>query len=116
MKSFYVAVFFFASFCLNAQGVSCQRLFQEISKEYDYRENQAIFNSSMLTRAIYYEYANSGFVVAYIKRNDYDFSGTPYIFCGISRSRWRSFKNEGLLGSWGKSFHKYIRNHTCNCY
>ena len=70
----------------------------------------------MLAEVEYYELQNMGFVVAYIKSSDYDFTGKPYIFCGISSYTWSSFKTSGMMGSWGESFHEYIMDHTCDCY
>ena len=81
---------------LQAQSISCQKLFEIVTSDYEQRDQVTCFNSSMLTKAIYYRWEGMGFVVGYIKSNDYDFSGKPYIFCGISESRWRSFKSGGM--------------------
>lgn len=104
--------------CVNSysQSISCQELFSTVTSNYDTKDTASCYNSSMLAKVIYYEYENMGFVVAYIKSGDYDFSGKPYIFCGISSYTWSSFKTNGMTGSWGESFHEYIMDQTCNCY
>ncbi len=74
-------------------------------------------DSSWLVKVEYYQVDyDGGLVIAYIKKNDYDFKGKPYIFCGISSQRWSAFKTEGLYGSYGEAFHKYIMDYTCDCY
>ncbi|NVK53838.1 MAG: hypothetical protein HWD85_12955 [Flavobacteriaceae bacterium] len=100
----------------NGQGISCQEVYEIVTENYDYKDTVTPIGSSMLTRVTYYTLDGDGFVVANIKRNEYDFRGTPYIFCGISSQRWARFKNEGMFNSWGESFHAYIRDYTCNCY
>jgi len=100
----------------NAQSISCQELFEIITDYHDTRDNVITIGSSMLAKATHYTVDGDGFVIAYIKSNDYDFLGKPYIFCGISSQRWSRFKIEGMTGSWGESFHNYIREYTCNCY
>lgn len=116
MKTILTILMLGTSFLIHSQNISCQELFEAVTSDYDYKDDASIVMSSMLADATYYEFANIGFVVAYIKKSDYDFSGTPYIFCGITRSRWRSFTNNGMIDSWGKSFHEYIRDYTCDCY
>lgn len=81
-----------------------------------YPDRVNTMGSSMLVKAEYYQVDyNAGLVIAYIKNNEYDFKGKPYIFCGISSTRWSNFKSKGLYESWGKSFHEYIMDHTCDC-
>lgn len=98
-----------------AQSMSCQELFDTVTKYYDNSDVVSTVGSTMLTKANFYNVQGTGFVVAYLKSNDYDLQGRPYIFCGISTQDWINFKNEGRSGSWGESFHKYIRENTCNC-
>lgn len=93
----------------------CQELFNAVTKKYESKDYVTCYNSSMLAKVEYYRLENMGFVVAYIKQNDYDIYGKPYIFCGISRERWNYFKSYGMYNSWGKAFHKYIIDYTCNC-
>lgn len=100
---------------VHAQSMSCQEVFEIVTENYDSKNQVSCYGSSMLTKAIYYKLDEMGFVVAYLKSNEFDFRGKPYIFCGISDARWRSFKSAGMYGSWGESFHEYIMDYTCNC-
>lgn len=106
---------FVATAYCSGQGIECQELSKVVMSNYDYSDNTSCLGSTMLVKAEYYEYNNMGFVVAYIKDNKYDYSGNPYIFCGISSNTWIMFKSGGVTGSWGKSFHKYIMDNKCNC-
>lgn len=99
-----------------SQTISCQELFEIVTENYDRIDRVTPLSSTMLAKVNYYTLEGAGFVVAYIKKNDFDFQGSPYIFCGISSQRWAKFKSEGMFGSWGESFHAYIRDYTCNCY
>lgn len=99
-----------------SQSISCKELYSTVVTNSDYQDSTNCFGSSMLAKTEYYEYQNMGFVVAYIKSNDYDLSGKPYIFCGISSLTWSRFKTNGMTGSWGESFHEYIMDYTCKCY
>ncbi len=101
---------------LNAQSISCQELYDFIVEEYDSKDQVTCYGSSMLTKVTRYTYDGNGFVVAFIKQNDYDFRGSPYIFCGVSSWTWSSFKISGMGDSWGEAFHEYIFGHKCACY
>lgn len=103
-------------FVSKAQSISCQELFEVVTETYDSKDEVTCFNSKMLTKATYYELDGMGFVVGYIKGSDYDFTGKPYIFCGISSWQWSSFKMNGMANSWGEAFHEHIRNQLCDCY
>lgn len=100
---------------IKAQTISCQELYEVVTENYDNRDAVNVMMSTMLTKAVYYTVDGNGFVVANIKRNDFDMQGAPYIFCGISSQRWARFKSEGMYGSWGEAFHKYIRDYICDC-
>ena len=108
---FCAALFFAAGF----QAQTCSELVQYAKSEDSYPDRVMPLSSSMLAKAEYYRVDGAGLVIAYIKENDYDFSGKPYIFCGISPQRWSKFKSEGMYGSYGKAFHAYIMDYTCNC-
>lgn len=97
------------------QSASCSDLVSYAKSEDSYPDRVLPMGSSMLAKVEYYRVNGGGLVIAYIKKNDYDYTGTPYIFCGISSQRWAKFKSEGMFGSWGESFHAYIREYTCNC-
>ena len=100
---------------INAQSVSCEDLADFIIKNQDRKDTVTPITSSMLAKATWYEYDGKGFVIAFLKSSDYDFKGRPYIFCGIEWIRWFNFKYEGLKSSYGKAFHEYIIDYTCNC-
>lgn len=84
-----------------------------IKQNNTYSESVVCYNSRMLAKAEYYISDNVGYAVMYIKQNDYDIYGKPYIFCNISRDRWSYFKTGGYT-SWGESFHQYIKEYICN--
>ena len=100
----------------NAQDISCADLFDYVTSQSRYPSTVNCFNSEWLVKVQRYELEGTGFVVAYIKQNDYDYRGKPYIFCGISSYNWSMFRSSGMTGSWGEAFHQYIRDYTCNCY
>ena len=108
-------IFFFSLISVHSQSISCQEVLEIVTENYTYSDYVTPLGSSMLIKVTYYSVEGEGFVVANIKSNQYDFQGSLYIFCGISIQRWARFKTEGMLGSWGESFHTYIREHTCNC-
>ena len=119
MRNIVVLVFilFFGYSKSYSQSISCQELFETVVNNYYDKQSVNCYGSTMLVKVEYYTLRNNGFVVAYIKSNDYDFRGKPYIFCGVSSMTWIYFKSEAMVeGSWGKSFNKYIMDHTCNCY
>ena len=116
MKQIITLILLISSFLVNAQSISCEEATQYIIKNLPRLESQICFSSSMLTKVEYYKLNSeeTGYVVAYIKQNDNDIFGKPYLFCGISLQRWQDFKFAGII-SWGEAFHKYIINYTCNC-
>ncbi|SCY36646.1 hypothetical protein SAMN05192588_2508 [Nonlabens sp. Hel1_33_55] len=99
----------------SSQKPYCSELINYAKKNYDSRDSPTVLMSSMLAKVERYKIDGASVVIAYIKKNDFDFNGTPYIFCDISDERWRAFKNEAIYGSWGESFHKYIRDYLCDC-
>lgn len=111
--SIFILLAFTKSF---AQSMSCQELFTIVTTEYDRKDQRHCVLSDMLVKVTRYEIEDMGFVVAYIKSGDYDFSGSPYIFCDISTYTWSQFNTAAIYDGWGNAFHKYIFNQTCNCY
>ena len=93
--------------------ISCSKLTEMVTRA-GYTDMTNCIGSSMLTKAYFFVYNKVGFVIVYIKKNEYDTYGSPYIYCGISSQRWSSFKNGGI-NSWGKSFHAFISDNVCNC-
>ena len=111
-------IFSFSTITYKSQAkVNCDDLTKYIIEHYAEKDDlRMIVNSTLLIKASWYEYDGNGFVIAYIKKNEIDFNGVPYIFCGISKNRWEAFKKEGFSNlSYGKAFHKYIMDYTCNC-
>ena len=98
-----------------AQSVSCSELYSYVKNEGGYPSSQSCMGSSFLAKVERYEVDGNGVVVAWIKSNDYDFTGKPYIYCGISSYTWSNFTSAGIMGSWGKAFHQYIKGNNCNC-
>jgi hypothetical protein len=78
-----LVVFFVFSNTTKAQDVSCSELVSYV-KSKAYPTSQSCFGSSFLAKVERYEVDGNGVVVAWIKSNDYDFTGKPYIYCGIS--------------------------------
>ena len=97
------------------QTISCQELYETVTANNRPTSSTTCMGSTMLVKAEYYTYQGTGYVVAFIKRNQYDFRGTPYIFCGISSYRWSIFRSKGTSDSWGKAFHEHIMGNKCNC-
>ena len=97
-----------------AQDISCSELVTYV-KSKAYPTSQSCFGSSFLVKVDRYEVDGNGLVIAWIKKNEYDFTGNPYIYCGISYSTWSNFTSAGITDSWGKAFHQYIKGNNCNC-
>jgi len=110
-----VFVFFIGGAETLSQTISCQELYETVTKNNRPTSSATCMGSTMLAKAEYYTYQGTGYVVAYIKKNQYDFKGTPYIFCGVSSYRWSSFRSKGMTGSWGTAFHEHIMDNKCNC-
>lgn len=116
MRNFIFALSLILLSCTSSysQTMGCQELFEIVTTKYDTTESVSCYGSSMLVKVDYYKVGNNSFAVAYIKSNQYDFKGTPYIFCGIPSMNWSYFKYNSK-GSWGESYHHYIKDYTCNC-
>jgi len=119
MKKIWIACLFFA-FAPNikAQNISCNELLQAVvtgADHYSEVNSMALISSSFLDEVDAYEYEGVLFVVAKFKPKSGQFYGSTYIFCGVSKSNWNSFKN-GFSGTYGERFHEYIRDYTCGCY
>ncbi len=66
--------------------------------------------SSALQYVSLWEYSGINFVVLRFQKGKRD-----YIYCNIDQGIWNSFV-ENAHGSYGKSYHKYLRPKTrCNC-
>ena len=115
-KTFIVILISFIYNINYSQKYSCHEIMNYVKNNYDKQEIVICYGSKMLIKAEWYEIDGTGYVIAYFSQFDYDIYGKPYIFCGISRERWYSFKLNGTYGSWGESFHEKIMNLKCDCY
>lgn len=112
-------ILLFTIFLVNksySQEISCNELFDYVIQNSRPPSVIYCYNSSMLIKVLRFKVDGIGFVVAYIKQSEYDFIGKPYVYCGVSDVSWLYFQSEGLIGSWGQSFHRNIKQHKCNCY
>ena len=94
------------SYQATAQTPTCSELYSYVKKEGGYPSTQSCYGSSFLVKAERYVVNGTGVAIIWMKANEYDFSGTPYMYCGISSYTWSSFTSAGMTGSWGKAFHK----------
>ena len=110
-----LVLLFVFSHATKAQTPTCSELYSYVKQNGGYPSARSCFGSSFLAKVERYEVNGDGVVVAWIKSNEYDFNGKPYMYCGISSSTWSYFTSAGTMGSWGKAFHKYIKGNNCNC-
>lgn len=104
-----------------SQQVNCEDLQEFIKSKGYYKTSLANYtlNSSWLYEVTAYEYDFKIYVIAKIKRNEYDYSPRSYVFCEIPPQNWNNFqygRNYNDLETYGERFHKYIKNYQCNCY
>ena len=103
-----------------SQDISCPDLqeFIEDNRYYKSSISNYTLNSSWLYEVTAYEYEYKIYVIAKIKRNEYDYSSKSYVFCGIPSQNWSNFRYKGYgePDSYGERFHKYIIDYQCNCY
>jgi hypothetical protein len=98
---------------------SCDSLLEYITSN-GYSKGTLInytLDSEWLKEVKAYSYDYKIYVVAKIKRNEYNYQANTYIFCGISSTNWSNFKNGGYgdSDSYGERFHKYIFDFKCDC-
>lgn len=98
-----------------SQSIRCSELKEILEVKAELVTSSTCFGSTALVKAEYYTSNGEGYAIVYLKSNEYDISGKPYVFCGISNTRWNKFVSEGRYGSWGKAFNTYIRDYLCNC-
>jgi hypothetical protein len=110
------AIIFIGSSTSKAQTPSCSELISYVTSEGGYPSIVNCVGSSWLLKVERYEIDGNGVAVVWVKRNDYDSIGKPYVYCGITDTIWRDFGLEGVISSsWGKAFHQYIKGNNCNC-
>ena len=111
-----LCVFTFNSF---SQTVSCNALLSFIKQNGSKKASlpSYMMNSSWLYEVTAYSYEYKIYVVAEIKKSEYSYSTSTYIFCGIPSSNWSNFQygSYGDSGSYGERFHKYIMDYRCDC-
>lgn len=103
-----------------AQDVSCSDLAEYIKDKGYYKASLAsyILNSTWLYKVTAYSYDYKVYVIAEIKKNEYSYQTSTYIFCGIPSQNWSNFQYGGYgdSNSYGERFHKYIIDYQCSCY
>lgn len=102
-----------------AQTISCDDLYNYVIKNgfkkstiYNYT-----LNSTWLKEVTAYSLEGKIYVVAKIKKDEYGFSTSNYIFCGVPEMNWLNFEypKYGDDSTYGERFHQLIRDYECNC-
>ena len=111
MKNLILLILFVFTPLVKAQTTSCQDVYEFIlDKGYKANSINLVYSSSMLVKVERYTYDAKNYVVGFIKQNDYDSKGAPYLFCGVSSYDiipfFDTFKNEVDYNSLIK-FSKY---------
>jgi len=120
MKKIILTIIFFA-FINNSysQEINCNDLLNFIVKKGYLKGTLSsyILDSSWLYKVTAYEYDYKTYVIAEIKKNEYSYQTSTYIFCGIPNMNWSNFQygSYGDPDSYGERFHKYIIDYKCNC-
>lgn len=102
----------------NSRKVSCNSLIESVTNLADSTPYLPIKTSTMLSGVRYYQYKGRGYLIVYVKDDEYDINDEDdraYIYCGITQQRWEYFVEYGENTSWGKSFDYYIKNFGCGC-
>ncbi|TYP99014.1 hypothetical protein C7447_102332 [Tenacibaculum adriaticum] len=102
-----------------SQEVNCEDLQEFIKTKGYYKTSLANYTlgSSWLYEVTAYEYDYKIYVIAKIKRNEYDYSPKAYVYCGIPSQNWNNFQygDYNDSDSYGERFHEYIKDYECNC-
>lgn len=102
----------------NSRKISCNSLIESVKNLADSAPYLPITTSTMLSGVRYYQYQGRGYLIIYVKDDEYDLNDEDdraYIYCGITKQRWEYFVEYGENTSWGKSFDYYIKNFGCGC-
>lgn len=114
-KSLFVLSFFFLLLNnVSSQDLTCKEVIEILQSIESYPDRVYCYSSSWLQKVEYYDVKGDGYVIAYIKPNEYSYTYKPYVFCGISNQRWRAFKMNSY-NSCGEAFNQYIMDYQCNC-
>lgn len=105
---------------VKGQDVTCQELLSFVLRNGYYKgevSSYALISSSWLKSVKAYEYKNSVFVVAEIKKDEFSYQARTYLFCGIPKRNWDNFESSFIESrlSYGEKFHKYIIDYQCDC-
>lgn len=114
MKKSFLTIAFIVCLLSAYSQLRCSEAVKIIEKN-NYRQSEHCFGSDWLLKVTRYNVEGNSYVIAYIKQSNFDLSGKPYLFCGVSASNWSNFRFEGMTDSYGQAFHKYIMDYTCNC-
>ncbi|MFH7015478.1 hypothetical protein [Flavobacterium sp. FlaQc-47] len=120
MRKIVMSIMFFLfstnSYC---QEVSCTDLLNFIIQNGYLKSTVGSYtlDSSWLYKVTAYEYEYKTYVIAEIKKSEYSYQTSTYIFCGIPNMNWSNFQYGGYSdsNSYGERFHKYIINYKCIC-
>ncbi len=110
-------VFIFSITLLPAQDVTCNDLADFVKSEGYYKANvpSYILDSEWLSDVTAYSYEYKVYVIAKIKKSEWDFNPKSYVFCGIPESNWTKFSSTFSDHTYGERFHAYIMDYKCNC-
>lgn len=109
-------------FSLNgfSQNVSCEELLNFVKTEATFvgTVSSYLMDSSWLNEVTAYSYDGKYYIIAKIKKDEYSYSTTSYVFCSVPYMNWSNFRtgSYGDSKSYGERFHKYIIDYQCNCY
>ena len=111
----YKIIIIFITFLSNL--AYCQSNYDELinylKENNDSFQSVICYGSTSIIKAEYYLVNDYGYVIVYFKQNDYDVTGSAYVYCNISQNRWNNFTNGGYT-SWGQSYHNYLKKSICN--
>lgn len=120
MKKHIILILLAISIKGYTQEVSCSDLLEFIESEgwQSSSVSNYIMQSDWLYKVTKYTYDYDNYIVAEIRENEYSYSTTKYIFCGVPNYNWTNFKigGYGESDSYGERFHQYIFDYKCNCY
>ena len=121
MKKIYIIILLFSLYqtYLIAQDTKCNDLIYLVKNNGTFKSQvdpYSLNTSEWLHRVTAYEYNNSIFVIAEIKREDF-LPKDMYIFCGIPLNNWNNFHNpwSDISKSYGEKFNIFIIDYICNC-
>lgn len=109
--------FIFLISVLSAQDVTCKELADFVKSEGYYKANvpSYILDSEWLSDVTAYSYDYKVYVIAKIKKSEWDFNPKSYVFCGIPENNWSKFSSWYSNHTYGERFHAYIMDYKCNC-